>query len=396
MLISTTSVTILMVLFLLLCAATRFKGESPFAAFIILLSVVPDYIYTLSRIFGWNEAAIIIAPLAYSSNLTIMPLMYLLAHKGFNPYYRFRGVHLLHFIPAVLFAIGVALGFGELSIYDIHNYTLDTAIEQGRRQTAINFILITLQLVIYFGIIFRLLHKVKKYMLSHYTNADMFEKRWIPRFITLIGVLMLASLISYNIWDWAPFWFFYITNTVAMGYLIFHQFTNAMNPMASPMLTSEHVREAEAEFEEINRTLKESPADGGYNTSGTPLAANKPSDEDAEQLTLYAHNVQQWLQNSGAYINPNLSLKEVSLATGISANNISKAINTVLEKNFFDLVNGFRIEKSKQLLISKKEMGLTLETIAEQCGFNSQHTLCRTFRKQVGVSTTQWLKLPRE
>ena len=80
-------------------------------------------------------------------------------------------------------------------------------------------------------------------------------------------------------------------------------------------------------------------------------------------------------------------------ATRIPARNISEAINTVLKKTFFDLVNGLRIEKSKVLLKQKKQQGFTLETIAEQCGFNSQYTFCRAFKKAVGVSTSEWLRL---
>jgi len=51
------------------------------------------------------------------------------------------------------------------------------------------------------------------------------------------------------------------------------------------------------------------------------------------------------------------------------------------------------VEKSKALLMSKKEKGLTLETIAEQCGFNSRFTLNAAFKKAVGVTTSEWLKL---
>ncbi len=72
---------------------------------------------------------------------------------------------------------------------------------------------------------------------------------------------------------------------------------------------------------------------------------------------------------------------------------LSKSVNATLDKNFFDLVNGSRVEKSKALLMSKKEKGLTLETIAEQCGFNSRFTWNAAFKKAVGVTTSDWLKL---
>ena len=34
-----------------------------------------------------------------------------------------------------------------------------------------------------------------------------------------------------------------------------------------------------------------------------------------------------------------------------------------------------------------------LETVAEMCGFNSQVTYCNVFKKIIGMTTNQWLKL---
>ena len=79
-------------------------------------------------------------------------------------------------------------------------------------------------------------------------------------------------------------------------------------------------------------------------------------------------------------------------ATGLSSKNLSRAINTVLEKSFFDLVNGLRVEKSKALLLAKKERGYTLDTIAEECGFNSRFTFNAAFKRATGLTTSEWLK----
>lgn len=127
--------------------------------------------------------------------------------------------------------------------------------------------------------------------------------------------------------------------------------------------------------------------------SGTQEAAPK---EDFAQLRDYARVVAEYLQNTELYTDADLSLKDVAKATGISTNNLSKSINLVYGKNFVAFVNGFRIEKSKSLLLVKKELGLTLETIAEQCGFNSQVVYCNVFKRIVGCTTIQWLKSNKE
>ena len=125
----------------------------------------------------------------------------------------------------------------------------------------------------------------------------------------------------------------------------------------------------------------------------TPLSDADNQKEDIDKLQQCAQQVEEYLRSSEAYINPNLSIKEVAYATGISSKNLSKAINQVLGRNFFDIVNGYRVEKAKVLLLAKKEKGLTLDTIAEQCGFNSRFTLNAAFKRTVGATTSDWLKL---
>lgn len=373
MLVSTASVTVLISLVLLLCAVTRFKGESTFAALVILLTTIPDYIYTLARINNLIDVSIIFEPLAQSSNLALMPLMYILAHKGFNPYYRFRAVHLLHFIPTAVFAVLVALNLSELPLHELNTYTIEKSVETGRKLTALNFTFLSIQLAAYITVIFGYLRKVKKYIFSHYSAAEMQNKTWIPRLITLIGVMLIISMVSYNVWEQISFYIFYFANVIAMGYIIFNQFEEAYKAKNNMLPSVKEVEESIIEFKEEN--------------------TNIPNDlQDLPLLKQYAQTVEQWLEETQSYTNPNLSLKEVSKGTGISSNNISKSINTVLDKNFFDLINGHRIEKSKELLLNKKELGLTLETIAEQCGFNSQHTYCRAFKQQTGLTTGQWIK----
>ena len=84
-------------------------------------------------------------------------------------------------------------------------------------------------------------------------------------------------------------------------------------------------------------------------------------------------------------------------ATGISYNNLSKAINVVLKRNFFDLINSFRVERAKSLLLDYKKRNQTIDAVAQQSGFNSRFSMNNAFKKAVGMSTSKWLdSLSRE
>jgi AraC-like DNA-binding protein len=99
--------------------------------------------------------------------------------------------------------------------------------------------------------------------------------------------------------------------------------------------------------------------------------------------------VTDYLQTSKAYTNPELSLAMLSVATGISTNNISRSINGYLHRNFLDLVNGMRIEEAKRLLL-ELNTDHTVESIYPDCGFRSRSAFYASFKKYERVSPDRW------
>lgn len=378
--INTTAIVFLIALALLLCFANRFKGESTYAALVIFTTTMPDYIYNVCDYFEWKTFALLMAPMAYAVNLTLMPFLLLLAHRAFNPHYRFRYSLLLHFLPALAFTALVAFQISGMSVEEMQGFSVERTAGFRTLLTGINFLILLVQLVVYFYWIFSYLRKVKHYIFSNFSQPELSGKIWVPRFISFMGVLVLVAMVASHFDPLGGFRLFYFANVVAMGYLLYQELEHAnsfrrrsMNvPAETPVVT-------EAAVDAFDEAQEE---------------AEPVKDENA-LMERYAREVEEYLKTSEAYIRPDLSMAEVSRATGISARNISKAINTVLGKTFFDLINGFRIEKSMKLLKEKKQLGLTLETIAEQCGFNSQSTFCRAFKKATGVSTSEWLRLMR-
>ena len=384
LIVNAASVIILLVMALLLCLAARFKGESSYAAMIIVVSTVPVYIYNVCRSLGLYDVAICFAPTAFSVNLTLMPLLWLLVQRGFNPYYRFTPLRLLHFLPAVLSLILFCASVFTLPQSQRYDFMIHENTGDDTWLGDVNYTMVLLQLIGYFYAIFCYLHKVKHFVRSHYSAAELQRKLWIPRFTTLFAAMFAVVIVCYALWPRTDAWLLQLLTVVIMGYLLYSELAIALfERYRNDAVTATAAAEAEAEF--IATEVKPQPQ---------PEADN--SKEEMQKLEQYARQVEEYLRASEVYVDPNLSLKDVATATGISSKNLSKSINATLGKNFFDLVNGFRIEKSKALLISKKEKGLTLETIAEQCGFNSRITFNNAFKKVIGVTTTEWLKLNRD
>lgn len=72
---------------------------------------------------------------------------------------------------------------------------------------------------------------------------------------------------------------------------------------------------------------------------------------------------------------------------------VSQVINQNLQSNFYDFVNGNRIESAKRALES--EPGKTVLEIALEVGFNSKSTFNAAFRRHAGMTPTEYRQSPR-
>lgn len=358
LIVNAACIIILLMLAGLLAAATRLRRSSAYAAVIIVGTTVPVYVYNVCRSAGWYDVALWFIPLAYSVNTLLMPLLWLFVQRNFNVRTRFRPVSLLHFTPAALCLALFSARFysltpeGRLAYIAYENTGADNLIG------SLNALVVFVQMFAYYALIFRFLRRMKRYIRQNLSDAEYLRKLWIPRFMTLTAALFLVVFVAYVLWPRTDAWLIQILNVVAMSYLVYKEL-----PPADAHLP----QDAEAP-----------------DTNG--------SREDMELLRGYASEVRRYLETSGVYTNPDLSLRDVAQATGIYSKNLSRAMNVVLGKTFFELVNGMRIEKSKTLLMEKKKRRLTIETIAEECGFNSRFTFNDAFKKSTGMTTSQWLK----
>ena len=90
------------------------------------------------------------------------------------------------------------------------------------------------------------------------------------------------------------------------------------------------------------------------------------------------------------YLNPQLTLNDLSKNLGVNSAVLSYAINNGFEKNFNDFVNEFRIGEVKAKLRTGEAENLTLLGVAFECGFNSKATFNRAFKKFTGVSPKEY------
>lgn len=93
------------------------------------------------------------------------------------------------------------------------------------------------------------------------------------------------------------------------------------------------------------------------------------------------------------FLDPKLNLASLSKHIGVPQKVISYVLNQYVNKNFNEYLNVYRIAVFKQKLAQNRQSVLSLQGVAQECGFNSQATFQRVFKQFTGVSPTEYLKL---
>jgi len=83
-----------------------------------------------------------------------------------------------------------------------------------------------------------------------------------------------------------------------------------------------------------------------------------------------------------------LNLRSLSRLLNEKAHYVSQVINQDLGANFYELVNRTRIERAQRLLVEAPER--TVLEIALSVGYNSKSTFNTAFRRQTGVTPTEY------
>jgi len=93
------------------------------------------------------------------------------------------------------------------------------------------------------------------------------------------------------------------------------------------------------------------------------------------------------------YLNSQLSLSKLGDSFGVHSNYLSQVINERESKNFYDYINGYRIEEFKRLASDPKKKRLSILALAFECGFNSKSAFNNCFKKFTSQTPSEFMKL---
>lgn len=90
------------------------------------------------------------------------------------------------------------------------------------------------------------------------------------------------------------------------------------------------------------------------------------------------------------YRDPDLTLSRLAELVNLQPQVLSELINTGLDVNFNDFINRFRVDEVKSMFADPAYSGWKILSVGLEAGFNSKATFYQAFRKQTGMTPTEY------
>ena len=110
------------------------------------------------------------------------------------------------------------------------------------------------------------------------------------------------------------------------------------------------------------------------------------------KTTEFLKKLNQCLESEKLFLNANLTLPILASKLDCSIHFLSKIINEHFQKNFFDFINGYRVNYFISLMKNPANKHFTFLSLAFESGFNSKSTFNVAFKKATGKTPTSLLK----
>jgi len=309
--------------------------------------------------------------------LTASPLQFLYTKYLLRRQLQFSRNDWLHF--AIFFMFESVLIFSSLfGFLDFSEATAATPATAPFFLRLFNWLLIA-QGLVYAVTGLRLIVHFNKHLKEVLSSIEQVQMNWL-RNTTLA---MLSAWILFLIEDTLMTQGINLSNYVLVS-VVFAVYVYAMGfigLMKSEIFLDPSVEKAMHVVDEIETTQSENSSIK-YQRSGL-------SDETANQ---YLHSLLHLMDEMKIYRNSSLTLTELSDELSVSPHNLSEVINTKLRKNFYDFVNGYRLEEAKKDLADHSKQHLKILSIAFDAGFNSKATFNTLFKEQTGTTPSEYRK----
>lgn len=366
-------VSLLLATFLLSTRSANYKSNVLLAFFLIISAQDADAVIMSNFITPWSPALMVFFSLTVFFQA---PLLYLYILSVIYSDFKLKQKHLLHAIPFILLNILLIPRFYSTGFEGQMKY-LENLISVPHLEFQISFIVLHVQLLAYIIVCFITVNNYRKVLLENFSDAGLFHFKWLFQLILIFAVeILLASIKNIFMFmeiDLAHKYSMLLMSLVLLGYIIWMIFRAMRHP--------ELFRGIDSGLQPVKRLSRE--------TGHLELIKSEVKHENLEtekKITL----LNAFMTESAPYLDPSLTLYDLSKQLKMPAKELSMLINNDLNQHFFDFVNGFRIRKAMEILKDPGKKDLTVLEILYEVGFNSKSSFNTAFKKYTRLTPTEY------
>ena len=309
--------------------------------------------------------------------LLIGPVIYFYIQFLLRPIQRLHIADLYHFAPAILYNLFILVVFINDIVIESDYYFyadgMDMDLDPWYQWAGL------FSMTGYLILALRHYNRYKKLALNTLSYADDLLYNWAQQFLYVFLMLLILRVLFFILNpEWGEFgskYWYYVSFSILALYLSFRGYLHSV------------------QMEAGSKAIQFSPIDASVlltepsnDVSETSILENK------EYLVGLLEKVENEIEDDKLYLNPRLTVTELSGQVGIHQKEISNAINALSGMNFNDWVNKYRVGEVIERFKKGEGASLTVLGIAMECGFNSKSTFNRAFKKQTGKTPVEYLK----
>jgi len=352
--------------FLLLKKSVKFKANLWLGILVLTVTVfiLPGAVYRIGLLPDLPH----VTNLHVITTLLMGPTAYLYVRSCTQKDFEMQPIFWLHFLP-VLIAIGYHLPFllssGEEKVAAFFRF----AVEGDLGVPKIVSLAKVLHPAIYSFICIRIVLGYRNHLSNTASYIDVAFHRWLLLFcvVLLLPLFSVSAFVitSFKVFSPTTFFsiFFLFILAVHLAAMVkpelFHAFPHQM-------LIPESSEEQKQKYE-----------------------SSKLQDTQKDK---YVEKLQAYVTNHKPYLETDLTLSQLSEQVNIPTHYLSQVINEKLGINFLDFINGYRVKEAQAKLIDPKLSHYTILSIAYEAGFNAKSTFYTVFKKQTGMTPSQYRK----
>ena len=299
------------------------------------------------------------------------PFLYLYIQTLVSSKQRLSWKDLFHMLPFIFFNLYILISsFQPLSSEKLNIEKLSWNFDPPL--LFLFFLILTvLSGTIYFILTVRLFRKLDIKIFNNYSYSADIDLKWLRWLVLVFGIvwtILICVTVIHHVFN--MFSMVFCTDGLFLS-------LSAFVILIGYLGLKQKVIFSTADFEEFIGTSK-------------PLAKYAGSRLTESEAKQYAEKLSEYMKSSRPYLNPELTLSQLAGDLGISSHFLSQVINEKFGLNFFDFINGYRVEEFKERTFDPKYSNFSLLGIALECGFNSKSAFNRIFKQKTGLTPSQF------